>query len=153
MLNTEPVRKRPTMSKPLSEKRAADRAKMAKAVEALALELGCKVERREGREVLAPRGVRLNITAPGGLCVGVEFDGDSPQPDVHVLSWHMELHSEAKLEPSTFGGDVNRHHFQKATYVARGFDDLMFKLDVGLSMCKDGTAYQRAESATVGTQH
>ena len=135
------------MSKPLSEKRAGDRKQMAKAVKDLALSLGCKVEMREGAEYPGPRAIHVGIEAPGDLCLTVEFDGDSWQPDVHVLSWHMALSSHAKLNPHTFGGTVNTYHYHKATYVAHGFDDLLIQLAAGLKMCQNGTAYQVAAEA------
>lgn len=130
------------MSQELSERRAADRRKMAEAVSALALQYDCKVERTEGGTYPGPRCIKLGIEAPGGLCVTVELDGNSVQPDVHVLSWHMALGVDARLEPQVFGGNVNPHHFRKATYVAEGFRDLMFKLESGLALCQDGSAYQ-----------
>lgn len=115
---------------------------MAEAVVALAAQYGCKVQQQQGGSYPGPRCIKVDIEAPGGLCVSVEFDGHSVQPDTHVLSWHMALGSEAKLDPQTFGGSVNPHHFRKATYVAEGFRDLMFKLEAGLALCQDGSAYQ-----------
>lgn len=122
----------------LSEKRAADRTTMADAVAALVLECGATYEREDHPD---RREVWLDIKAPGGLELTVDFDGNSIQPDVHVLSWHMNHESPNKLNDATFGGNVNPHHKCKATYIARGFDDLCMQLRSGLLMAKDGTAY------------
>jgi hypothetical protein len=126
----------------LSERRAKDRQQMAAAVVELARRYDCEIERREGNAWPGPRCIQVALTAPGGLQVTAEFDGASCQPDVHVLSWHMSLDSEAKLNPATFGGDVNPHHFRKATYVGYGFAQMMSELERGLRMCHQGTAYQ-----------
>jgi hypothetical protein len=122
----------------LSEKRAGDREKMAKAIAELVVECGATFEREDYPE---RREIYLRVTAPGGLQVLVDFDGRSPQMDVHVLSWHMAFDSTKRLNDATFGGNVNPHHNRKATYIAHGFDELCAKLKSGLLMAKNGTAY------------
>jgi hypothetical protein len=124
-----------------SERRAADRKKMATAIEQLVVECGSTFTREEGGAYPGPHVININITSPGGLELTVDFDGKSPQPNVHVLSWHMGFKANKRLNNATFCGDVNQAHFRKATYVARGFDDLCVQLRAGLLMCKDGTAY------------
>lgn len=125
------------MSKVLSERRKADREEMAKGVEALLDELGIEHEREE----MGPREIYIRITAPRGLCLTVDFDGDSWQPDVHVLSWHMDMDSDAQLSDARFGGNVNPHHKHKATYIAAGYDDLLVKLRRGLELAISGEAF------------
>jgi hypothetical protein len=125
----------------LTERRAADRKTMADAVEKLILACGATCTRLEGGGYPGPRAIQLDLVAPGGLELSVDFDGDSCQPDVYVLSWHMGLHATLRLNNATFGGDVNACHQRKATYIARGFDDLCTQLKAGLLMAQDGTAY------------
>jgi hypothetical protein len=119
-----------------TERRAADRKEMAKRIEALVLECGATFERKErGREIM------LEVSAAQGLCVLVDFDGESIQPDVHVLSWNIHYESNARLSNATFGGNVNPHHKQKATYVAYGFDELRECLRRGLMLAASGEAF------------
>lgn len=125
----------------LSETRAADRKKMAAAIEQLVLECGSTFTRSEGGSYPGPHCVNINVSAPEGLNVRVSFDGKSWQPNVYVLSWNMGLDATRLLNSDTFGGSVNQHHFCKATYVAHGFDDLCRQLRSGLLMAKDGSAY------------
>lgn len=130
------------MTQQLSEKRAADRKKMAEIVSKIIVDCGATFESPEGPGFCGPHEIFLEITAPGGLNLTVDFDGQSCQPDVHVLSWHMNnSRSTKRLNNSTFGGNVNQFHFHKATYVAYGFDDLCAQLRKGLLMAKDGSAY------------
>lgn len=125
----------------LSERRAGDRNKMAAAIEQLVVECGASFIRATGEDDPGPNEININVTAPGGLRLLVDFDGKSAQPDVHVLSWNMSFDSTKRLNNATFGGDVNSIHFRKATYVARGFEDLCTQLRAGLLMAKDGSAY------------
>jgi hypothetical protein len=118
-----------------SERRAADRTTMANALETMAVELGATVERSEHE-----REISLRISAPGGLCVSVDLDGASCQPDVHVIPWHMGLDSDKRLARSF--GDVNPYHFRKATHVARGWVALKEEIERGLRAAVDGSAYQ-----------
>lgn len=128
--------------KPLTEKRAADRKIMMSRVTALLDEL--KIEYKPGKYP-GPREVKIDITGPRGLCLSVDFDGDSWQPDVHVLSWHMSLGSDAQLSDARFGGSVNPHHKHKATYIASGIDDLLSKLRFGLELAISGEAFIKSE--------
>jgi hypothetical protein len=128
--------------KPLTEKRAADRKVMAARVEALLKELN--VEWEPG-EFPGPREIKIDIKGPRGLCLSVDFDGDSWQPDVHVLSWHMSLDSDAQLSDARFGGNVNPYHKHKATYIAHGIDDLIAKLRFGLELAISGDAFIQSE--------
>lgn len=125
----------------LNESNKGDRTTMANLIAALVVKQGAKFEWASAEDGCGPREISLNVTAPGGLQVRVEFDGDSPQPNVYVLSWHIAFDSPRKLNVDTFGGDVNSCHFKKATYVARGFDDLCAQLTKGLSLAKSGEAF------------
>lgn len=123
----------------LSVTRAKDRQKMAQELQALAAECGVACSRVE-RDT-DPRAIRLNFEAPQGLCVTVSLDGDSWQPDVHVLSWYMAGGATAQLSDAVFGGNVNPYHRQKATYIASGFADLLVKLRKGLLLAVEGRAF------------
>ncbi|KWT98133.1 MULTISPECIES: hypothetical protein [unclassified Variovorax] len=125
--------------------RKGDRELMAKGVEKLVRDCGATSTRREGGEYPGPRGIHVEIDTPRGLQVTVYFNGYSSQPDVYVLSWHMDLESDDTLSPAIFGGNVNPHHFRKATYVAHGYDDLCEKLRKGLDMAISGVAFRERE--------
>ncbi|MBB5985993.1 hypothetical protein [Sphingobium lignivorans] len=103
----------------LTEKRKADRAKMADILEALATEKGAKVTRPDS---LHPREIRLKIEVEGGPYVHVEFDGSAPSPDYYDLTWNVD-HGSLWAFSSAFG-DVNAYHFTKASRAAKGFTAL-----------------------------
>lgn len=128
-------------TKQLSARRTKDLAEMARRVASLVTTCGATFECTEGGDYPGPRAIQLYVRAARGLCVRVEFDGDSAQPDTHVLSWHMDLESEARLSNARFGGNVNPHHMQKATYTACGFDALCERLQFGLELAKSGAAF------------
>lgn len=121
-----------------TERKAADRKFMADAVVELANRLGLHYVREEFTE---NREIYIRLRAPSGLCVYVSLEGRSVQPDIHVLSWNMHYESKLKLNDATFGGNVNPHHKQKATYIAYGFEQLMIQLEKGFKMANDGSAY------------
>lgn len=127
---------------PLSVARAKDRDAMASQLEALAVSLGAEVSRGEFH---GEREIVVSIRAARGLCLNVDFDGDSSQQrgGIWVLSWHMSTDTDARLADS-FGGDVNPHHYRKATYIARGFEGLFGVLgmvELGLCKARDGDAF------------
>jgi len=126
----------------LSATRTKDRSRMAQLVTELAESLGCTVERQENTSY-RPRGIRLDLRAPGGVCVGVELDGGRRNPETYVLSWHMAYDEPAKLSPH-FWANINTVHYGKATDVAASFDQLLNTLRYRLTGAKDGSAYQRA---------
>jgi hypothetical protein len=125
----------------LSNRRLADRIKMAKILEELIVRCGATSTREDFEGAVKPHPIWLKVEAPGGLIVTVELDGTMPEPDMHLLAWNIAYGSKAKLNNSTFGGDVNPCHFQKATYIAYGFEELCEQLEKGLLMAKDGSAY------------
>lgn len=130
----------------LTERRAADRVRMANQVEALAHQYGFAVH----REPLA-HGFMLDIQCDRGVCLSIEFDGKSCQPDVHVIPWHVRGHPDTQLAPAfgRVGGDVNTYHYKKCTAVRWGFDALMQSLRDGFAMIKTGEAFaQNPQSRT-----
>lgn len=136
----------------LSETRKADRAKIALLVSDLLTEL--KVDHkwtREGFDEAYPKAHVISIMAPEGLCVRVELDGDSCQPNVHVLPWHFDLKSDTCFD-NRFG-DINPHHFQKATLVAYGTQGLLDHLRRQLTMALDGTAFNEERKAASIAKH
>jgi hypothetical protein len=136
-----------------TERRKADRIKMAAELEKLITECGASFVREdppysEGDGPISKayaQCIRLNVTAARGLLVTVDLDGKSSQPDVHVLSWHIAHDSDARL--ADVFGDINRFHFCKASYVSEGFEALCDDLRDGLEMAADGTAFDAEREA------
>jgi len=133
----------------LTERKKADRAQMATAVAMLAASLGANVEiEPEGSNSIAPRRVVVRMRAARGLCLTVDFDGDSTQPDTHILSWHMATDVDTCLASAFCRvGDVSAYHFRKATSVAEGFDDLCDVLRRGLEIAASGEAFSDEREA------
>lgn len=134
----------------LTERRKADRLKMALELVALATSLGATAAiEPEGSITYAPYRIVVRITAARGLRIAVDFDGKSCQPDVHVMSWHFDLNCDTCLS-DRFGllGTINLYHFRKATYVAHGFDALCLGLEYGLELARDGTAFDSVREAS-----
>lgn len=126
----------------LTERRAADRLAMANAVETLALSLGAAVTRPER---FVPRQVRLAIATPHGCEVSVDFDGDTTQPDVHVITWNVASNSLYAFSGAL--GDVNPHHFAKVNRVGYGLDDLLRILARDIPALLDGRGYSAERAA------
>jgi hypothetical protein len=126
----------------LSETRRRDRMIMAAALESLITQCGANWQRREGSSPYpGAQCIELQVSAARGLSVRVSLNGESCQPNVYVLSWHMQSGSQAQLNQATFGGSVNPYHRQKATYVAHGFADLCAQLKSGLLKAADSSAF------------
>lgn len=119
-------------------RRAADREFMAKAVIELAQRMNLTYERDDDPR---QRTILVKLKAESGLQVTADFDGSSRDGDSYLLSWNMHYESKRRLNNDTFGGNVNPHHQQKATYLAYGFDQLLQQLEKGFGMANDGTAY------------
>lgn len=131
--------------KQLTEKRKADRFKMIAAIADLAKTLNVSSEIRisEGESTAAPRQTLIHLEDLNGLGIHVDFDGQSIQPDVYVLSWHMTHASEKKLSDAFAGYQaVNRFHRRKATQVACGFDNLISDLKSGYEKSASGIAFE-----------
>lgn len=126
----------------LTERKKADRIRMGEILHSLAVTHGatCEVEEfGEGRQ----HSVRLHIVAPGGLQCRLSFEGDSTQPDVHVIGW-CSWDRRLALD---FGPSVNPHHGAKSTHVAAGFPALLADIGRGLARAADGSAYVTPEVA------
>lgn len=121
----------------LTERRKADRAKMASLLVEIAEKHGALAEVTPGD---GPNTLAIRISTPRGLHVRVDLEGKSIQPDIHVLPWHMHYESQDKLAPEF--GDVNPYHHRKATQVAYGWNQLRDNIDRGLNMAAKGTAFQ-----------
>ena len=117
-----------------SERRQADRAVMAAGVAALADTLGAAFTvGQRGREVV------VEIVHPSGARVFVGFDGASPQPDVHVITWNLYRDDGKRFHPSF--GMVNPVHGHKASRVCYGYDDLLETLRSDLEAIGEGEAF------------
>lgn len=136
----------------LTERRKTDRAKIAEAVRALAVELGCTAEIDAAPfGGMSPRMVMVRIRTDRGLQLHVDLDGDSIQPDVHVLSWHMASDVDTRLADAF--GDINPFHHSKATDVARGTAALLATIRRRLEQCADGSAYSAEREAAAIAKH
>jgi len=130
----------------LSERRQADRARMADAVARLASAHALSAEIVPGTP--GKRCTEVRISGPHTLGLAVKFDGDSPhrEPDTHVLSWHMRPWADEgkgwALAPGAFR-DVNPHTGTKATDVAHGWPHLLALLTRRFAAIESGAAFVR----------
>ncbi len=131
------------------ETKKADRVKMADEVQALATRYGFPVKRIEPAEGWPGRRcIRLEIETLRGLCVSVDFDGNSSQPDVYVIPWYISGHKDTKISHLfgyVAGGSVNSYHCGKCTAVQRGWDALIDSLESCFEEIQDGIAFQDAK--------
>lgn len=130
----------------LSETRKKDRVEIAALVCATLSEL--KIDHswtREGFDAAYPKAHVITVLAPKGLRVRIEIDGDSCQPNVHVLPWHFDAKSDTCFSDAF--GNINQFHFRKATLVAEGTDGLLAHLREQLTMAIDGTAFSPEREA------
>lgn len=125
----------------LSEKRKADRAKMADMVVDLVREFGFGFDRCEGEA--SRREELVRVIAADDIHVSVDFDGESRQPDVYVLNWWITP-GAIRLFDDSFADSVNGYHRHKATDVAYGFDHLMSTLRARFSAISTGKAFVSA---------
>ncbi len=137
-----------------TERRAADRLKMARAVSDL---VRVVAPMRVGVDIVMDRPNDQSLTArvkgPGGLSVRVEFDGTTPpqHTDIYVLSWHMDGGPSSylnRIDPRFAPKDsINQAHHRKATDVCYGFPALMERLKERLECMERGEAvvYPTAE--------
>lgn len=121
----------------LSEKRAKDRDHMAALLTGALSRDGVSIERNPD---VGPREIELIISVDGGARVRVDFDGESVQPDVFVLGWHIDHKSDATFAPCM--GDVNPFHHSKVTKVAYGFPALLDLLVADVSKLVSGEGYR-----------
>lgn len=125
----------------LSELRKADRAAMVAHVVRVVEECGATAIVEEMR----PRETWINIAAARGLRLTLDFDGESWQPNVHVLSWHFSTDCDTCFADAF--GSLNRHHFRKATDTAEGMDELLSILRKRLEQAADGSAFSAEREA------
>ncbi|MDX0267666.1 hypothetical protein GOC13_07465 [Sinorhizobium meliloti] len=138
----------------LSETRKADRAQIAQLVSDLCSEY--RIDHswtREGFDEAYPKAHVIVVMAPRGVRVRIELEGDSCQPNVHVLPWHMASDVDTCFADAF--GEINRHHFRKLTDVAYGTDGLLMHLRQKFELIKSGAAYsdvrEQAHIAENGT--
>lgn len=138
----------------LSVKRKADREKMAAELEKLITESGAHFVRREPAPVFpGERCIMLSLTFKG-LNVSIDIDGKDIHDGGFLLSWHMNgggfpwlgdgrgTQPGRKLAASFSSGNVNTHHWHKATDYANDFEDLKALLVNRLRKVADGSAFQ-----------
>ncbi|WNL50824.1 hypothetical protein RPALISO_237 [Ruegeria phage RpAliso] len=133
----------------LTEKRKADRARMVKELVAVVAECGATCEvRPEGADSISPRRSVVAIEGPRGLCCGIDFDGQSCQPDVFVNAWNMSIRTDACLTIGRFpDGDVNPFHQRKCTTVVYGFSALLDHVRNVLTRATDGELFDPVKEA------
>lgn len=133
----------------LTERKKADRSAMLAAVIEIAEEQGARIlDQWEEGERLGPRERGVYIRGERGLAVTIDFDGQSCQPDIHVLGWHFarDADPDVKLKKGIFlGSEVNPFHQRKCTTVCEGFDSLTAMLTAGLTAARDGWAFESTE--------
>lgn len=130
----------------LKESRKKDREIMLRAMQRLCEKFGVPYEL--DREFLGnTRAVAIGIRGPAGLALTIDFDGNSCQSDVFVLSWHMMTDSrfDNNVIKSDFAQSRNEYHKRKATDVFRGFERLIRIMSVRLQRIADGTATEIGE--------
>lgn len=124
----------------LTERRKADRNKMAAMIESLCAETGATVERSE-----RDREIRLDIRI-GAARVGIEFDGGSfnTQPDVYCMPWNVDWDSDARFSAAfghAVGASVNEAHRRKCMGFASGIDALLIRLRMAIECVTAGDAF------------
>lgn len=119
----------------LTERRKADREKMAKMLADAATAAGAQadvdLDWGDSRELM------IRIVAPGGASIGVHLDGTTIQPDIHVATWNTPR--GVFINPAM--GDVNPYHYGKATRVERGIERLIARLVRDIELFAEGWGY------------
>lgn len=128
-----------TLDTPPTERRKADRRAMADALTRRMQAIGATVTEEEPMSLRARR-IRLQVRTAGGAVCWPEFDGDTTQPDVHVITWNIHHDAPRDLRFVSWWGDVNPFHFRKMTRVCRGFADLCETLEDDVRVCGIGGA-------------
>jgi len=129
----------------LTERKKADREKMATMVEALCAEMGVPCRRSEhGRSI----EVRIE---PRDAVVGIDFDGShfNTQPDVFCMPWNIQFRSDRRFSDkfgSAVGAEVNPFHRRKCMGFADGIDSLLVRLRSALECINRGEAFEIAEA-------
>ncbi len=140
------------MTRPLTERRAADRTIMAAKIIDLAKAFPGVTVALPPADSIPPRRVEVFIEGPRGLCVWIDFDGQSRQPDCYCMPWYISSDSDARLSDHfgrLAGASVNPHHFAKCTAFAEGFDELCRRLSDCLAAACDGSAFDPEREAAM----
>lgn len=143
-----------TRTPALSERRKADRARMATLLAEAVTAAGATVTTIDYETHVYPDGSRpsrtrciaVDIAAPGGATIGVRFSGDSPQPDVFVATWNTPR--GVFLNPDVFW-NCNQHHYGKSTVVCSGLDHLVATLERDVERFADGSGYLPHDDARI----
>lgn len=133
----------------LTERRKADRIEMARLVRMLAESFGATVTDEE--PLRESKEIRLRIIHKGGATIGLDFDGKSCQPDVHVACWNVRSDSPACFSNSF--GDINRYHHRKSQFVAHGFNALLMQLTRDLKKLNSGEAYNEERTKAFAVEY
>ena len=127
-----------------TERRKADRTAMAKAVAAIAHEKGIAAtitSEGDPSNYLGDRAVFVTLEGPRGLGLTIDFDGNSCQPDTHVLSWYIGTKHDTRFATG-FAPSINTIHRHKATDIAEGFEELCALLQCRLDAVANGSAFE-----------
>ena len=125
----------------LTEKRKSDRAEMARQLSALALSFDFGAVIYPEPTFLRDHRTTVALEFPRGLRLNVDFDGKSCQPDIFVLSWHMDFRFDTRLKLS-FATSVNSYHHQKGTDIAEGFPQALELLRRRFEVIASGEAFE-----------
>lgn len=147
------------MASQWTERRKADRTKMADELARRLREAGATVEiEPEGADSICPRRVRLRVSASDGTrtaTVGADFDGETTQPDIHVVTWNTT--GRACFSDAMGAASLNPYHFGKASRVCEGFEALasdlvrdVMRITSGEAFSVEREAEKRAEYAAKG---
>lgn len=136
--------------KTLTERRKADRIEMARQVRELVERLGATFTDEEPLST-RDRQICFEINHIGGARIGIDFDGDSNQPDVHVACWNVRSDSPACFSDAF--GDINRYHFRKSQFVERGLDNLLYRLRCDLELLNSGEGYSPERTAAFAAEY
>lgn len=121
----------------LTERRKADREKMAALLIAAIIEAGGEAAIDDTWPDDRGRELMVRIAAPGGAYVSVLFYGATSQPDCHVATWNTPR--AVFINPAM--GSVNPHHYGKATRVEYGIERLAAKLARDVELFANGAGY------------
>lgn len=127
--------------------RKADREKMAEKIIALAEKHGATVAEQLDHD----REILICLETRRGLCVSFDFDGNSAQPDVFFLHWHMRPDSDARLKLD-FAGSVNKYHRRKATDILGSFEAMCSTLLTRLWAIAADSAFDMVEETPHKTE-
>lgn len=131
----------------LTEKRKADRIKMANILRDVVIEHGgtCEIVDWAEKFGTPSRRIMCEIVAPGGAEIWVSFDGDTSYPDTFVATWN----TRGKLWINPYMGDVNRHHWSKLNRVCYSFEQLLLVIARDMDDFASGKGYLTEDSPQI----